>query len=152
MIDDKTLFTKILSALKQNQDDISDLENKTAGIGTRVTGTISSTVNPTAGTATALTSISLTKGTWLINAQVSYTSGSTSNASGYRRCHIGTSSTGTQIAVGAVGGTRGGNTTVCAVASRTLTGNATIYLSCQTADAIPVSSSGTWIQAVKISA
>lgn len=126
------------------------------GVGARIYKEVGSsgTMAIPSSTATALTNISMTAGTWLVIGQVAFQGGSSSNAGSYRRCHIGTSSTGTQIAAQAVPGTIAGNTQVQAIGIRVIASTQTTYLSCQQGSGadINVSKSGSWILAIKIGA
>lgn len=125
-------------------------------IGTRVYKEVGSsgTMAIPSGTATALTNISMTAGTWLVVGQVAFQGGSSATAGSYRRCHIGTSSTGAQIAAQAVPGVTAGNTQVQAIGIRVISSTQTTYLSCQQGSGsdISISKASSWIFAIKIGA
>lgn len=124
------------------------------GIGTIVEKQVgtSGTVSVESGTSTALTNMSLTAGTWIIVGSVAYQGGSSANVGTYRRCHLGTTSTGTQLAAAAVAGTSAGNTQVQAVAIHNFSSASTVYLSAQqgSGSAMNVAKSSSGMTAIKI--
>lgn len=138
MISIKKVLTKILTTL--------------ANVGTDVAkqAAASGTTSVPNTTATAITSVDLAAGTWVVIGTVNYAAGGTSGT--YRRAALGSSSTGTQYGYAQVASPSSGLTVVQVVAVVPLASAATVYLSAQqgSGSAINVNNSTSSIKAVRI--
>lgn len=119
------------------------------GIGEKETASPSAAISTTSGTAKAVTSVSLSAGTWMVIGHVHYNAGGTAGT--YRAARLGSTAAGAQYAAAQVAGSSGGNTNVQVMAIVTLSDAGTVYLSAQQGSGSNLNvSTGSGIEAVKI--
>lgn len=147
----KAAIDAIQTTVASHTTSIATINNSLANIGDTMSAYLPSTTSIPNGTATGVTSISLTAGTWVVIGKITYQSGT---ANTYRLVTLGTSAGGNQYGWTQFLGISGYNCSGINARIITLTATTTVHLSAQHNSGAAINVAGgannTFIQAVRI--